>query len=109
MYRLDPEFFDLGNFASAEPHDTPELIYKGVPTDQTHQQHRSKLDVPHSQFAGTGDFGYDRNMDTISLTSKEENSSELELSGGTLGVDVDMSDYLPEDQANLGNALNIIA
>ncbi|KAJ6036398.1 hypothetical protein N7540_000677 [Penicillium herquei] len=109
MRRLDPECFDLGNFASAEEHhDTPELVYKGVPTDQTHQQHRSKLDVPHSQFAGTGYFGYDRNMDTVSLASGEENSSGLELSDGTLGVDVDMFDHLPDPQASLDDILSMV-
>ncbi|KAJ5740589.1 hypothetical protein N7493_000461 [Penicillium malachiteum] len=102
MRRIDPGFFDLGNFASTEDGDTPELVYKGVPTDQAHQQSRSKLDVPHSQFAGTGDFGYDRNLNS------GENGSGLELSGGNLGVDVDMSDYLPEDQASLDDVLDIL-
>lgn len=101
-----PDGLAAANNAAAAPH-------LSAPTDQTHQQHRSKFDVSYSQFAGTKGFGYDQNNSGAALPSESEDTENFEFvepSVGTLGVDIDMSDYIPDPQnANLDDILQFLA
>lgn len=98
--RIVPSCFDLDEFAFANT--ASKVPHLDVPTDQAHQQHRSKLDVSHQQFAGTRDFGYDRNTGARSLSSDLGDAEGFNVSErpsfGTLGVDIDMSDYIPDPE-----------
>lgn len=84
-----------------------------VPTDQKHQQHRSRLDVSYSQFAGMRGFGYDHNLSGATIPLGLEDTEDIgffEPSVGTLGVDIDMSDYIPDLQnVNLDEVLQSLA
>jgi hypothetical protein len=84
-----------------------------VPTDQKHQQHRSRFDVSYSQFAGMRGFGYDHNLSGATIPLGLEDTEDIgffEPSVGTLGVDIDMSDYIPDLQnVNLDEVLQSLA
>ncbi|KAJ6012654.1 hypothetical protein N7522_003009 [Penicillium canescens] len=103
--------FELYEFASAAASKVPHLE---VPTDGTHQQRRSKLGVPYKQFSGTRDFGYDRSTGTGSLFLGLEDKEGFYVnelpSLGTLGSDIEMSDYIPDpENATLDDVLRSFA
>jgi hypothetical protein len=94
--RIAPSGFDLDEFALRKATSN-----ENVPTDQIHQQYRSKLDVPPSQFAGTEDFRYDGSISNIGsallspLGATENSEAPQYPSLGIWGADIDMSDYIP--------------
>ena len=100
-----PDGLAAANNAPAAPH-------LDIPTDQTHQQHRSRFDVSHSQFAGTRGFGYDQNIGDATIPWESEDTENIEFvepSVGNLGVDIDMPDHIPDPQnANLDDILQFL-
>lgn len=111
IHRMDISHTDLASpFRANYPSDSPNLA---VPTDQSHQQYRSKHNVPHSQFVGSRSFGFDGKMDMSSSPVKlevKEESRFVQPLLGTLAVDVDMSDYIPDPEiATLDDVLACLA
>lgn len=109
--RMDLDYTDLASPTRTNyPSESPRLE---VPTDQSHQQYRSKHNVPNSQFVGSRSFGFDGKIDTASLPVKFEDKEEPGLIYpliGTLAVDVDMSDYIPDlESATLDDVLQCLA
>lgn len=109
--RMDLGYADLAISTRVNyPSESPRL---NVPTDQSHQQYRSKHNVPNSQFVGSRSFGFDGKIDISSLPVKmddKEESGLLQPSIGTLAVDVDMSDYIPDlETAALDDILECLA
>lgn len=111
IHRIESSCFVSDGLAAAN--NAPAAPHLDMPTDQTHQQCRSKFDASYSQFAGTRGFGYDQNISgaTIRWGSEDtENIEFVEPSVGTLGVDIDMSDYIPDAQnVNLDDILQFLA
>lgn len=88
--------------------------YPDVPTDPTYQQHRSKLDVPYSQFVGTRNFGYDCSTGVDALLSDLGATDGFDVAEqpcfGTLGPETDMSNYIVDPEcATLNEMLKSLA
>lgn len=102
--RIESRLFDLDTLASADNtiwNNAPGARHLDVPTDNTHQQYRGRLNVPHSQFAGTSGFGYDKKVGDASLPLVSDDPKDFEFvepSVGTLGADIDMLDYVPNPE-----------
>lgn len=97
--RLRSKLVGLDRLTVAD--NAPEASHLNVPTDNTHQQYRSRLDVSLAQFAGAGGFGYDHDIYAapLPLESRDTESSQFaEPFIGTLGQDADMSDFIPEPE-----------
>lgn len=110
--RIVPNGFDLDEFASMDT--ASKVPYPDVPTDPTYQQHRSKLDVPYSQFAGTRNFSYDHSTGADALSSDLGATEGFGVAEqpyfGTLGPEIDMSNYIPDPEcATLNEVLRSLA
>lgn len=111
IHRIESTCFVPDDLAAAN--NAPAAPHLDMPTDQTHQQHRSRLDASYSQFAGTRGFGYDQDISGATKPWESENTEDIEFvepSIGTLGMDIDMSDYIPDTQnVNLDDILQFLA
>ncbi|CAL5868465.1 uncharacterized protein PFLUO_LOCUS2691 [Penicillium psychrofluorescens] len=114
--RLGQDSLGSANDASmndASMNDASEAAHLDGSTDQTYQQHQSRPGVSHSQLAGTRGFGYDQKVDAAAAPSESGDTEDFEFVGpsiGTLGTDIDMSDYLPDpENATLDEILQFLA
>lgn len=104
LQRIESRLFDLDTLASANNaigNNSPKARHLDVPTDDTHQQYRGRLNVSDSQFVGTRGFGFDQNTGDASLPLESDDPEDFEFvepSVGTLRADIDMSDYIPDPE-----------
>ena len=106
--RILPNGCDLDKIASINA--ASQMPYLDVPTDDTHQQYRSRFGVPYPQFVGTEAFSYDHSIGT-DLQSSDLRATEVfddvteQQSFGILGADVDMSSYIPDPECATVNSI----
>lgn len=110
--RIVPNGYDLDEIATVNT--ASQMPYFDVPTDETHQQYRSRSGVPYSQFVGTKAFSYDHSKGTNLLSSDLGATEVFDVTEqqpfGILGADVDMSSYIPEPEcATLNSILGSLA
>lgn len=109
--RMEWKYVDLDIDSLATDNNTPGVSKVDMPTDSTHQQHRSRIGVSDSQFSGTNDFRYDQDIDVAALPSEQEDTGNVQLVESSIdGEGTNMSNYIPKPgNPTLGELLQVLA
>lgn len=111
--RMEWKYVDL-DIDSLATENTFEASKLDVPTDLTHQQHRSRRGVTDSQFSSTKDSRFDQEIDITALPSEPGDTENIQLVESSIDAiweeDIDMSDYVSDPgNPNLGELLQFLA